>query len=79
MFPLWVQEGTAPPRLFCRVFLHIGNVVVRRHDTPRARVQVVEPVVGDLRVAQLFNSRHLLPGTFGEECVLQTPESSPIS
>ena len=52
---------------------------MRRQDTSRARVQVVEPLVGDLRVAQVFDSCHLLPGTFGEECVLLTPESGPIS
>ena len=56
----------------------VGNVVVRRQDTSRARVQV-EPLVWDLRVAQVFDSCHLLPGPFGEECVLQTAESSPIS
>ena len=35
-------------------FLHVGDVVVRRQDTSRARVQVVEPLVGDLRVAQVL-------------------------
>ena len=55
-------------------FLHVGDVVVRRQDTSRERVQVVEPFVGDLRVAQVFNPRNLLPNTFGEDCALQTPE-----
>ena len=86
VFQLWVQEGTAAaalptthPDSVADSFLHVGNVVVRRQDTSRARVQVVEPLVGDLRVAQVFDSCHLLPSPFGEECVLQTPESSPIS
>ena len=51
--------------------LHMGDVVMRR--------QMVEPVVGDLRVAQVFNPRNLLPSAFGEKCALQTPASSPIS
>ena len=60
--------------------MHIGNAVVRRQDTLRARVQVVEPFVGDMRVAQVFDSRHLLPRTFGEElCSIRPPELSPIS
>ena len=28
-------------------FLHVGDEVVRRQDTSRARVQVIEPLVGD--------------------------------
>ena len=48
------------PSLFC-----IGNVVVRRQDTSRARVQVVEAFVGDLRVTQVFNPRNLLPSSLG--------------
>ena len=62
-----VQEGTAAstlstthPESVAESFLNIGNVV-RRQDTSRARVQVVEPLVGDLRVAQVFGSCHLLP------------------
>ena len=50
-----------PPRV-AGSFVHVGNVIVRRQDTSRARVQVVEPLVGDLRVAQDFDSCHLLPG-----------------
>ena len=75
VFQLWVQEGTAASTLptthtesVAESLLHTGNVVVRRQDTSRARVQVVEPCVGDLRVAQVFDSCHLLPATFGEEC-----------
>ena len=52
---------------------------MRRQDTSRARIQVVEPLVGDVRVAQVLKPRNLLPGTFGKECVLQTPETGPIS
>ena len=40
---------------------------------------MVEPLVEDPRVAQVLDPCHLLPSTFGEECALQTPESSPIS
>ena len=85
MFQLWVQEGAAAPTLpvthpeCVSKFLLVRDAVVRRQDTSRARVQVVEPFVGDLRVAQVFDSRHLLPRPFGEECALQPPESSPIS
>ena len=31
-------------------FLHVGDVVKRHEDTARTLVQVVEPLVGDLRV-----------------------------
>ena len=89
MFQLWVQEGAAASTLptthqslLPSLFLHIGNVIVRRQDTPRARVQVVEPFVGDLRVlrvAQVPDSRRVLPGPVGEECVLHVAESNPIS
>ena len=86
VFKLWVQEGTvysaltkACPRLVAKSFMHVGDVVVRRQDTARRRVQVIEPLVGEVRVAQVFDSRNLLPSSFGEECVLQTLESSPIS
>ena len=58
---------------------NFGNVVARRQDTSHTRVQVVKTFVGDLQVAQVFDSYHLLPRTFGEERVLQTPETSPIS
>ena len=55
---------------------YIGHVTARRQDTSRARFQVVQPFVGDLRVAQVLDPCHLLPSTFGEECVLQTPDES---
>ena len=38
----------------------------------------LEPFVRDVRVAQVFDPRSLLPGSLGEECDLQEPESSPI-
>ena len=65
MIQLWVQDGAAQTALteFCprpasRSLLHVGDVVVRRQDTSRARV----PLVGDMRVARVFNPRNLLPG-----------------
>ena len=54
---LWVQEGAAQPALAepcpcpaSESFLNVGDAVVRRQDTSRARVQVTEPLVGDVRV-----------------------------
>ena len=86
VFQLWVQEGTAAtalaashPDSVAESFLNIGNVVVRRQDTSRARVQVLEPLVEDLRVTQVLNPSHLLPSTLGKERVPQTPETGPIS
>ena len=68
MVQLWLQEGTtqsaltkASPRSVAKSFLHVGDVVVRRQDTLRTRLHVVEPLVGDMRVAQVVYSRHLLP------------------
>ena len=61
------------PRSVSKSFRHVGDVVVRGHDTSRTRVEVIEPLVGDMRVAQVFDSRNLLPSSFGEECA-----SSPI-
>ena len=56
-FQLWVQEGAAAstlsathPDSVAESFLNMGNAVVRRQDTSRARVQVVKPLVGDLSV-----------------------------
>ena len=79
VFKLWVQEGTvcsalpkACPRRVAKSFLHVGDVVVRRQDTSRTWVHLVEPFVGDMRVAQVFDPRTLLPSSFGEECALQT-------
>ena len=67
--PGWSRmSGTdqSPSTLCCQVF-SAGDVVVRRQDTARTRVQVMEPLVGDARVAQVFDSRNLLPSSFGEE------------
>ena len=85
VFKLEVQEGGAQSALAascpCLVsksfFLHVGDVVVRRQNTSRTRVHVIAQLVGDVRVAQVFDS-HILPSSLGEECALQTPESSPI-
>ena len=44
--------------------LRAGDVVIRRGDTARTRVQVVEPLVGDMRVTQVLSPHHLLPGSF---------------
>ena len=49
--------------------LHIGDVVMRREDTARTGVSVVETLVGDMRVTQTVNPCHLLPGTFRMERV----------
>ena len=66
VFQLWVQEGatqwaltTTHTQPVAKSFLHIGVAIVRRQDTSRAHVQVVEPLVGDLRVAQVLDSCHL--------------------
>ena len=60
VFQLWVQGGAAQsalaescPRPVSKSFLRVGDVVVRRQDTSRARVQVIEPLVGDAREAQV--------------------------
>ena len=86
MFQLWVQEGATAstlvashPESVTESFLHVGTAVARRQATSRARVQVVKPLVGDLILAQVLNPGDLLPRTLGEERVLQTPETSPIS
>ena len=67
VFQLWVQERTAAstlsathPDSVAESLLHIGDAVVRRQDTARTRVQVTEPLAGDVRVAQVFDSRNLL-------------------
>ena len=70
MFKLGVQEGATQPALtkacpwsVAEPFLDVGDKIVRRQNTSRGCVQVVEPLVGDVRVAQVLYSRHLLPGT----------------
>ena len=61
MFQLRVQERAAAPTLpvtlpepVSKSFLHVGDVVMRRQDTSCARVQVIEPFVGDMCVALRF-------------------------
>ena len=53
VFQLWVQEGATQsalakscPRPVSKSFLHVGEVVVRRQDTPRTRVQVTRAACG---------------------------------
>ena len=82
VFQLWFSEGAtlaalpkACPRSVAKFFLHVGDVIARRQDTPRTLVQVIEKLVGHVRVAQVFDPRDLLPSSFGEE----RAESSPIS
>ena len=77
VFQLWVQEGTTQlalakscPRPASKSFLRVGDVVVRRQDTSRTHDEMVGPFVGHMRVTQVFDPRNLLPGSFGEECVL---------
>ena len=50
------RHSPNPVHAFFRVVLHVGDVVMRRQDT---------------RVAQVFESRNLLPSPFREECALQ--------
>ena len=71
--------ATSHPDSVAESFLDIGDVAVRRLDTSRTRVQVVKPLVGDLRVAQVLNPGDLLPCTLSEERVLQAPETRPTS
>ena len=48
--------------------LHVDDKVVRRQDTPRTCVQVMEPFVRDVCVAQILHSRHLLPQACRVSC-----------
>ena len=83
MFKLGVQEGAtqsavtrACPRPVAKSLLHVGDV---SRATSGPLPPVVEPFVGDLRVAQVFDPHSLLPGSFAEERVLQAPGTRPIS
>ena len=71
---LVVQKGSTQtastgsrPRAIAKSLLHVGDVVEWRKDTPSARVQVIKPLMRDMRVTQVFDSRHLLPRSFGVE------------
>ena len=45
---------------------------MRRMDTARTtRVQVVKPLVGDVRVTQILNPCHLLPRSFSVQSVFK--------
>ena len=70
VFKLKVQERStqpalskASPRSVAKSFLHVGDVSVRRQDTSRTCLCVVEPFVRDMCVTQVFDSRHLLSST----------------
>ena len=70
VFQLWVQKGTTQsvlaktyPRSVAKSFLHVGDVVVRRQDTSRTRIQVVEPFVAHMRVKPLSSLTILRSGT----------------
>ena len=57
MFQVWEETAastlpTTHPKSVAEFFLHIGNVVMRRQNTSHTGVQMVKPVVGDLRVAR---------------------------
>ena len=43
--------------MFFESFLHVGDVIVRRKDTSHTRIQLIEPLVGEMRVAQIFDPR----------------------
>ena len=58
--------------------LHVGDVVVRREGTARTRVQVVKPLVGEMRVTQILNPCHLLPRSFGVQSVSQSSQSGSV-
>ena len=68
MFQRIVPEKVAAPTLpvtlpepVAKSLLDVGDVVMRRQDTSRTVVQVVQPFVGDLRITQVFDSCDLLP------------------
>ena len=57
----------------------VFQLVIQERSTQLVLAKVIEPLVGDMCLAQVFYSRHLLPRTLGVGCVIQTPELSPIS
>ena len=65
---------TTHPESVAESYLHIGDVIVPRQDKGGGAI-CGRPACG----TGLRLSRHLLPGPFGEECILQTRELSPIS
>ena len=72
-------SGTeACPGPVAKPFLDVGDVIVGSGNTSCECAKVVEPLVRDMRVAQVLNPRHLLPGNRGEERLLQTPQSTPV-
>ena len=78
VFQLWAQVGatqwalpTTLPEPVAKSLLDVGDVVTRRQDTSRTRVQVVGTFVGDLRLAQVLDSCHLLPGSLGGSAIFR--------
>ena len=69
VFELEAQEGSTQPALakprplsVAKSSLRVGDAIVWREHAARSRVPVVEPLARDMRVTQVFDSRHLLPG-----------------
>ena len=60
-------------------FLNIDHKIVRRQDTPRTCVQVMLPLVRNMRVVQILNPRNLLPCSCGLQGILQASQPSPVS
>ena len=82
---VWSKKGSTQtaltesrPRSVAESLLHVHDVVEWRKDTPCTRIQVVEPFMRDMRVTQVFDSRHQLPRSCGVKCSLQTPQPSPV-
>ena len=80
---VWVQERATQaafswprPRPVSKSFLHVGDVAVRREDTSRASIQVIEPLLRDLSVTEILNPRDLLRGSFAAKGVFRMPEAS---
>ena len=63
MFHQEETAATSHQDSVAKSFLHVGDVIARREDNSRRRVQVVEPPVADLSMAQVLNPGDLLPGT----------------
>ena len=78
---MWVEERATQspgPRSVAKSFLYVGDVVMWNEDTSRAGAQVVEPLVGDMRMTEVFDPRDLLPDTFAAKRVSHMAETSPI-
>ena len=56
--------------------LRIHNKIVWCQDTPRTCVQVIRPLVRNMRVAQVLNPRHLLPCPLASRVFLRKTRNS---